>query len=153
MLESISLKSQGDRILTLTEATWSDYEQLIVSHPHYLISYLNRIVTIVAPGRNHERIATVISTLVNAYCRKYQIPYYTLGSKDIKKQYVAGKQPDASYCFFTEKETQDLAIEINYTSGSIEDLEKYRILEVAEVWIWQENALKFYSRYLAIFKS
>ncbi|MEM7591666.1 MAG: Uma2 family endonuclease [Cyanobacteria bacterium P01_A01_bin.83] len=144
MLELISLKSQGDRILTLTEATWEDYEQLIVSHPHYLISYLNQIVTIVAPGRNHERIATVISTLVNAYCRKYQIPYYTLGSKDIKKQYVAGKQPDTSYCFFTEKETQDLAIEVNYTSGSIDDLEKYRILEVAEVWIWQENSLKFY---------
>ena len=91
MLELISLKSQGDRILTLTEATWSDYEQLVVAHPHYLVSYLNRIITIVAPGRNHERIATVISTLINAYCRKYQIPYYTLGSKDIKKQYFISK--------------------------------------------------------------
>lgn len=144
MLEQISLKSQGDRILTLTDATWDDYESLSASHPHYLISYLDRVITIVAPGRNHERIATIISTLINAYCRKYQIPYYTLGSKDIKKQYRAAKQPDASYCFYTEKVTQDLAIEVNYTSGSLNDLEKYRILGVGEVWIWQENSLKFY---------
>ena len=144
MLEQISLKSQGDRILTLTDATWDDYESLSASHPQYLVSYLDRVITVVSPGRNHERIATIISMLVNAYCRKYQIPYYTLGSKDIKKQYLAGKQPDASYCFYTEKETQDLAIEVNYTSGNLNDLEKYRVLEVDEVWIWQENSLKFY---------
>ena len=97
-----------------------------------------------SPSRNHERIATVITLLVNAYCRKYQIPYFTLGSKDIKRQFVAGKQPDASYCFNTEKDTPDLAIEVNYTSGSINDLEKYRLLSVPEVWIWQNNALTFY---------
>ncbi|MBE9047764.1 Uma2 family endonuclease [Pleurocapsales cyanobacterium LEGE 10410] len=144
MLELITLKSEGDRVLTLTDTSWEDYEQLADSNPNYLVSYIDQIITIVAPGRNHERIATVISTLINAYCRKYQIPYYTMGSKDIKREYVAGKQPDASYCFGREKETQDLAIEVNYTSGSINDLEKYRILKVPEVWIWQKDSLKFY---------
>ena len=144
MLEQISLKSQGDRILTLTDATCDDYESLTASHPHYLISYLDRVITVVAPGRNYERIATIISTLINAYCRKHQLPYYTSGSKDLKKQYRAAKQPDAFYCFYTEKVTQDLAIEVNYTSGSLNNLEKYRILGVGEVWIWQENSLKFY---------
>ena len=153
MFEQLILESTGDRILVLTEKTWEDYQKISCSNSTNLVSYLNNVITIVSPSRNHERIATVITLLVNAYCRKYQIPYFTLGSKDIKKQSVVGKQPDASYCFDTEKDTPDLAIEVNYTSGSIDDLEKYRLLGIKEVWIWQNNALTFYhkkdDRYLA----
>ena len=63
----------------------------MVDYPDYRLSYLNKTVQMVFPGRNHERIATVITTLVNAYCRKYSIPYYTLGNKDIEKKFIVGK--------------------------------------------------------------
>ena len=98
--------SPSDRILVLTEKTWTDYERLISDDSNYRISYLNNVINIVSPNRNHERIAAIITILINAYCRKYQIPYFALGSADIKKQFVVGKQPDASYCFQTEKAKQ-----------------------------------------------
>ena len=134
----------SDRILVLTEQTWIDYEKLIADNEDFRISYFNRVISILSPSRNHERIAQTISILINAYCRKYQIPYFALGSKDIKKQFIAGKQPDASYCFYTEKEFPDLAVEVNFTSGSLNDLEKYKLLGIPEVWVWQDNFITFY---------
>ncbi|MGV2827666.1 Uma2 family endonuclease [Myxosarcina sp. GI1(2024)] len=144
MLIELDIETTGDRIITLPETTWEEYERLLSRESPYLISYLKNSITIVSPGRNHERIAKTIGILVQAYCRKYRIPYFALGSKDIKRIFVAGKQPDESYCFGSEKDIPDLAIEVNYTSGSLEDLEKYRLLEVPEVWMWQSNQLKFF---------
>ena len=137
-------RDRSDRILVLTKKTWTDYEQIIENNPNCCISYLNNVIKIVYPSRNHKRIATTIGILINAYCRKHQIPYFALGSSDIKKPFVAGKQPDASYCFKIEKNTPDLAIEVDYTSGGINDLESYKLLNVPEVWIYHNNAIAFY---------
>lgn len=145
MLEELKIGlTCGDRILILTEMSWSDYERLATDNSENRISYLNNIVTIVSPSRNHERITQTIAILINAYCRKYKIPYFALGSKDIRQKFVAGKQPDASYCFLKEKEPPDLAVEVNYTSGSLNDLEKYQLLDVPEVWVWQNDIVTFY---------
>ena len=144
MLLDLDIKTEGDRILVITESSWENYKLLLDSESSYLISYLDNEITIVAPGRNHERIAETIRILIQAYCRKYLLPYYALGSKDIKRKFVVGKQPDASYCFDVEKDIPDLAIEVNYSSGSINDLEKYRRLEVSEVLLWQTDRLHFF---------
>ncbi|MGB5633290.1 MAG: Uma2 family endonuclease [Waterburya sp.] len=151
--------TQSDQILILPGLTWEDYEQLISQDSNYLISYFKNKIIIVSPTRNHERLAEIIHDLINAYCRKYSVKYWALGSEDIKKEPVVGKQPDKSYCFETLKDsdTRDLAIEVNYTSGSIADLEKYKALEVREVWFWEKNQINFYwledDNYLLISKS
>lgn len=142
-LKELTFKER-DRILTLTEVSWSDYLKLASEYPRYRISYSKNVIHIVSPGRNHERIAQTISILINAYCRKYKIPYFAFGTEDIKLESVVGKQPDASYCLRHEKPIPDLAVEVNYTSGSINDLEKYRLLGVKEVWMWQNGIVTFY---------
>ena len=39
----------------------------------------------------------------------------------------------------------DIAVEVNQTSGSINDLEKYKRLGIPEVWSWDKNdKLEFY---------
>ena len=152
---------QSDRILTLPQTTWEEYERLSEdSNSSYKISYFNNEITIVSPSRNHEVIAQIINLLVITFCRKYQISYFNLGSADIKKQFVAVKQPDNSYCFKSKKDIPDLAVEVIFCgetprrrktqgnahqdSGSIDDLEKYKLLGVPEVWIWQNNQITFY---------
>ena len=77
-----------DRILTIPEATWSEYETLKSLNRRELISFSNNTITMHhsksakslkgtmahmrrAPGTNHERIAEAIRTVVAAYCRKY----------------------------------------------------------------------------------
>jgi Uma2 family endonuclease len=68
-----------------------------------------------------------------------------MGSSTIKKQLKqAGVEPDECYCIGEKKNIPDLTIEVNITSGSIDKLEIYRRLEVAEVWIWQFNRLRLY---------
>ena len=137
---------QEDQVLILTGATWDDYEAMSsTEYDHYLISYLNGQITIMSPGRNHERIAQIIGVLILAYCEKYNIPCFLFGSTRLKEEGKEGKEPDNGYAFFTDKDNPDLAIEVNFTSGSINDLTKYKYLKVPEVWIWQNNEIKFYA--------
>ena len=135
----------GDQVLTLTNTTWEDYKKLdSPEYNHYLCSYLDNEITIMSPGRNHERISELIGILINSYCLEFDIPYYPFGSTRLQKEGLEGKEPDKAYAFNTDKDTPDLAVEINFTSGSIKDLTKYNYLKVKEVWIWQNQELRFY---------
>lgn len=83
---------------------------------------------------NRERIAEIISGLVKAYCRKYDLLYFPRGSatdKGLARMYAHQE-----------------------SSGGVSDLEKYKYLEVPEAWIWQNKKIEFYqlvnSNYTAI---
>jgi Uma2 family endonuclease len=151
--------TQSDQILSLSNMSWSDYEKLTGDEYFgYHVSYLNGVITIVSPSRNHEIIERTISLLINAYCRTYHIIYFQTGSTTLKHPPLAGKEPDTSYCFETLKDIPDLAVEVIYSSGSIGDsLARYKYLKVKEVWFWQNHEMKFYqlidSDYVAIEKS
>lgn len=148
--------SLQDQTLTLSGMTWEDYEQLTQDNrSSYRISYLNRVITIVSPSQNHEVIERVISILINAYCRKYRLIYFPMGSTTLKNPPLAGKEPDTSYSFGTKKSVPDLGVEVIYRSGNIRDsLTKYKYLGVKEVWFWQNNEITFYflmnSKYVEI---
>ena len=136
--------AQSDRTLSLSGMTWSDYEQLIEEKTNYRVSYLDGIITIVSPSRNHEVIERVISILINAYCRQFNLLYFPMGSTTLKNPSTVGKEPDTSYAFGTNKPIPDLAVEVVFSSGSINELQKYKYLGVNEVWFWQNEQIKFY---------
>ena len=134
----------SDQTLSLAGMTWDDYEKLTQEDYGYRISYCNGVITIVSPSKNHERIAEVINGLIKTYCRKYNLPYFPMGSTTLKNPPLAGKEPDHSFAFETDKSIPDLAVEVTYTSGSIIDLEKYKYLELKEVWFWNNQEINFY---------
>ncbi len=140
----VNRASRADQILSLTEMTWDDYEKLTKECLGYRISYLNGTITIVSPSKNHERIAEIINGLIKTYCRKYDIVYFPMGSTTLKNPPLAGKEPDHSFAFETDKSLPDLAVEVTYTSGSVADLEKYKYLGIKEVWLWRNSEIKFY---------
>lgn len=146
--------SQSDQILSLSNMSWSDYERLVETEEGYRASYLNGVITIVSPSRSHERIAEIINGLIKTYCRKYNLVYFPMGSTTLKNPPLAGKEPDHSFAFETDKSLPDLAVEVTYTSGGIADLEKYQYLGVQEVWLWKNNEIMFYrlvdSKYVEI---
>lgn len=145
LTEKLNQIGKSDRLITITDATWSDYEELdSPEYDRYLISYLNNEITIMSPGRNHERIAELIGILIEAYCEKKDIRYFPFGSTRLKKEKKEGKEADTGYAFVTDKEYPDLAVEVNFTSGSINDLTKYQYLKIQEVWLWQNREIKFY---------
>jgi Uma2 family endonuclease len=98
-----------------------------------------------SPSLNHEVIKEFIGILIVGYCEKFEIDYYPMGSTTQKrKDKLAAKEPDISYFFGESKQLPDLAIEVVFTSGNKNDLEKYRRLEVQEVWFWIEDNLEVY---------
>lgn len=138
--------SQSDQILSLSNMNWSDYERLTSQeYLGYRVSYYDSVITIVSPSLNHETISEVISGLIKAYCREYNLLYFPMGSTTLKNPPKSGKEPDTSYAFETKKTTPDLAVEVIYSSGDISDsLTKYKYLNVPEVWFWQSNKMYFY---------
>jgi Uma2 family endonuclease len=133
-----------DQTLSLTGMTWDDYEKITQFESNYRASYFDGVITIVSPSLNHEKIAEIINGLVKAYCRKYNLLYFPMGSTTLKNPFTAGKEPDHSFSLEVEKKIPDLAIEVVFSSGSVRDLEKYKYLRVSEVWIWQNEEIKFY---------
>lgn len=133
-----------DQTLSLTGMTWDDFEKITRFESNYRVSYFDGVITIVSPSLNHEKIAEVINGLVKAYCRKYNLLYFPMGSTTLKNPFTVGKEPDHSFGLEVEKKIPDLAIEVVFSSGSVRDLEKYKYLRVSEVWIWQNEEIKFY---------
>lgn len=139
----------GDDLYIFSNVTWSEYEDLLENIGDISwcrISYLNGSLEIMAPGRNHERIKEFTGSLITTYCDHNEIDYFPFGSTTLKnKKAKVGKEPDTSYAIGIDKEIPDIALEVNQTSGNINDLEKYKILGIPEVWIWDKNDnLEFY---------
>jgi Uma2 family endonuclease len=139
-----NLYEDKDKTITLADISWNDYLELSEQNPEYRFSYYKNIITIISPSKNHERIKKTIAILLETYCRLNQIKFFAFGSSDIKKPPEAAKQPDESYCFETEKNFPDLAIEVVFSSGGIKDLEKYKALGIKEVWFWENNQIEIY---------
>lgn len=141
-----------DHIVRLDGASWQDYERLLAirgerSAPR--ITYLEGAIEIMAPGRNHENIKSLLGRLVEVWCLEYGVRFTTLGSWTLKDQMVErGAEPDECYVFGEASEDEqrpDLAIEVVWTSERIDKLEVYRKLGVREVWYWRKGTLQPYA--------
>ena len=143
---------KSDRITTITNTTWAEYISLDL--PSKRVSFRNGVITIVSPGRNHELIGDYIRAIIWTYCRKNNLALFSYNQTTLKEEGKEGKEPDVAYCFEIDKDKPDLAVEINLTSGSIDDLTKYQYLKITEVWLWENNKIRFFvyrdSRYLEL---
>ena len=135
-----------DRTLSFSGMNWQDYEKFNqVEYWGYRTSFLDGIITLMSPSQNHETIKDFIFLLVVTYCDAFDVDYYPTGSTTFKdKNQQVGKEPDTSFCFDNLKEVPDLAIEVVFSSGGVDDLKKYKRLGVKEVWFWIKNELEIY---------
>jgi Uma2 family endonuclease len=131
----------ADQRIVLSGVPWSHYEALLAvrgnaSVPR--ISYLDGAMELVSPTREHERLKSVIGRLIEVYAETRAIELSAYGGWTLKDPArEAGAEPDECFVFGAEeKERPDLALEVVWTSGGIDKLEKYRRLGVPEVWFW-----------------
>ena len=133
---------------TTSSVSWQIYEALLAkleNNSHYRITYLDGVLEIVSPSARHEKLKKRLATLIEFYLIRKRIQHTPMGSTTIRnKLKEAGAEPDECYCIGEEKNIPDLAIEVIITSGSIDKLETYRRLGVAEIWLWEINRLKLY---------
>ncbi|MEM9275352.1 MAG: Uma2 family endonuclease [Cyanobacteria bacterium P01_F01_bin.143] len=140
---------KGDDLYLFSNVSWSEYENLLTDLGDISwcrIAYLDGLLEIMAPGRKHETIKELTGMLIVAYCDEKEIDYFSFGSKTLKnEESQVGKEPDTSYAIELDKKFPDIAVEVNQSSGSINDLEKYQRLGIKEVWVWDKNDnLEFY---------
>ncbi len=128
--------------------SWQEYEAVLAKigdRAGYRVSYLDGVLTIMAPSRRHESGKTRIGTLLEIYFLEREIEYFPMGSTTLRRAVQrGGTEPDESYCLGAEREFPDLAIEVVITSGGVNRLEIYQRLGVREVWFWQHDTFTIY---------
>ena len=140
---------QGSEVRYITDkVSWEYYETLLTQlgdSLEFRLTYLDGILEVMSPSRNHERIKTLIGDLLLIYFLETDTEYYPTGSMTLRNpEQRGGTEPDESYCIGSNKEIPDLAIEVVITSGGINRLEVYQRLGVREVWFWQNNRFLVY---------
>ena len=139
---------ETDTLFSLSNVSWLQYETLLnkLNNTATLrIKYLEGVLTIMSPSRNHEMLKKRIAILLEIYLTENNINYYPTGSTTFRKEEKrGGLEPDESYCFNELKEYPDLAIEVIFTSGSVDSLKIYQKLGIKEVWFWQNEQLFIY---------
>jgi Uma2 family endonuclease len=113
---------------------------------------------IMSPSREHERIGRLIGRIIETYTEELEIPISTAASTTLKSQLKqCGLEPDESYYIANEAQVRelddidlsvnpppDLAIEVDITTSSLNQLGIYSALGVPEVWICDGKQLKIY---------
>ena len=122
-----------------------DLEKWLEDTPGLRIVYLDRKIELMTLGETCESTKGVLRFLLEVYFVEKGIRFFPVGSmtqRDKTQSYSF--EPDESYYLGEKKNRPDLAIEVIITSGNINKLEKYRRVEIPEVWFWQNNQLFLY---------
>lgn len=157
-LQSVKL-SPGSHLL-VEGVTWEQYEALLLEMGEDRrvprINYCDGILEMMSPLPAHERPHRISGYIVTAILDAQDRPWEDFGSTTYKKPKRAGLEPDT--CFYVDDTTvqarsmvrvdlevdppPDLAIEADATSKTT--LDAYQVMEVPEVWIYDNGRLEIY---------
>jgi Uma2 family endonuclease len=127
--------------------TWEQFKFIqkgFEGSPGVRLFYYDGAIEIVMPGREHEIFASIIGYLVTTFLTEKGIFFQPTRSMTQEKEGVVSAQADESYCIGSVKSIPDLSIEVVFTSGGTNKLERYKALGVPEVWFWEDGLLKLY---------
>ncbi len=134
---------QGD-IHTLQQGrTWEQFKHLQKGFENtrgVRLFYYKGTIEILMPGEAHELFKSIIGFLIETFLFHRAIEFKPTGSMTQEKTGIASADADESY----EIDGFKLAIAVNFTSGDITKLERYQVLGVQEVWIWEDGVLTVY---------
>ncbi|WP_298918436.1 Uma2 family endonuclease [uncultured Nostoc sp.] len=127
--------------------TWEQFKAIQASFenvPGVRLFYCEGILEIVSIGKPHEAIKCLIGLLLGQYFVEQGIEFFPSGSFSQVIPKIVEYQADLSYCFGTDKPVPDLCIEVVITSGSPIKLQKYKLMQVPEVWFWEDGTFEVY---------
>ncbi|MCX5741357.1 MAG: Uma2 family endonuclease [Proteobacteria bacterium] len=143
----MSIEPRADRVV-MQGVTWDRFESYLAERGDAgpRVTYLEGMLELVSPSRDHETIKKRFAEVVEAYLDHLGIEWEGVGSWLLKRAPAqAGLEPDECYLLGdVTKDRPDLAIEVVWTSGGIDKLEVYRRLGIAEVWFWIEGSVAVY---------
>lgn len=128
--------------------TWREFKAVeqLLDRPGYRLSFLDGVLEIRRmPGEPHETVKKRIAALLELYLLMAGFDFTPTGSMTLESEGVAVKrEADKSYKLAPGRTNPDLAIEVVFTSGGINNLEIYKRLKIKEVWFWEDGVLDLY---------
>ncbi|MEG5056517.1 Uma2 family endonuclease [Microcoleus sp. A2-C5] len=139
------------RLFLPLSMTWEQFKALdsLLEYTRSVrLSYLDGYVEIMTLSPAHETIKCLLALLLGQFFLERDISFRPTGSATLQGETKgSSKEPDLSYYFGEDRrqrETPDLAIEVVFTSGTINKLEYYRRFNIAEVWFWENGVFSLY---------
>jgi hypothetical protein len=132
----------ADRVIRVSGG-WEQFEFIQQGFEHHRgvrLSYFNGTIEIFMPGRAHEVFKKIIAILIEAFLLDREIEFEATGGMTQKIQGFVAVEADESY----EIGDLKLAIEVNFSNGGVAKLQLYKVLEVNEVWFWEDGVLDIY---------
>jgi Uma2 family endonuclease len=131
--------------------TWEQFkalDSLLEYSRSVRLSYLDGYVEIMTLSPEHETTKCLLAGMLMIFFVEKDLSFRPTGSATLQGETKgSSKEPDLSYYFGEdrrERETPDLAIEVIFTSGTINKLEYYRRFNIAEVWFWEDGVFSLY---------
>ncbi len=151
----------GEERTLLQNISWSLYENLLTEIGDAgtaRLSYYRGNLEFMTPLPSHENYNRQIDRAIVVLVEELDLDYNLFGSMTIKRPDLeSGKEPDSCYYIanepavrgknkfdFTQDPPPDLAVEIDITSSSLNQLALYATLGVAELWRYDGKDLIFY---------
>ncbi len=128
--------------------TWREFKAVeqLLDRPGYRLSFLDGVLEIkLMPGEPHETVKERIGALLELYLLMAGFDFTPTGSMTLESETGKVKrEADKSYKLAPGRRLPDLAIEIVFSSGGINQLEAYKRLKIKEVWFWEDGLLEVY---------
>jgi Uma2 family endonuclease len=157
----LTVINRGEERTLLQNISWQLYENLLTEigdDCKARLSYYQGNLELMSPLFEHENYNRQIERASAVIAEELDRNHNVFGSMTIKRpDLAAGKEPDSCYYFanepavrgktkldFTQDPPPDLAVEIDITSSSLNQLALYATLGVGEVWRYDGSELIFY---------
>ncbi len=156
---SVATSSAESRVV-LTNISWSTFEAILAETDRRStrFTYDRGVLEIMSPSREHERLKRMLGRMVEGLTEELEIPISSASATTLKSQMKQkGVEPDESYYIAQEARVRgrddldlavdpppDLAIEVDITSSSIDQLGVYASLGVPEVWLCDGVRIQVY---------
>lgn len=134
---------KGDLRTVQQNRTWVQFKHLQQGFENargVRLSYLNGTIEILMPGTSHELFKSVIGFLIEMFLFHHEIEFKPTGSATQEIEGIVSAEADESY----EIQGFKLSIEVDFTNSSRSKLARYVVLEVDEVWVWEDGVLEVY---------
>ena len=137
-----------DQRLVHSRISWQQFQSIqtgFADSPGIRLYYYRGEVEILAVSQDHEIFSGLIALLLGIYLVEKEIEFSPTGSFTQEKPEEAAVQADQSYLIGkTSGAIPDLSIEVVFTSGNENKLNRYRTLGVSEVWFWEDGLFRLY---------
>jgi Uma2 family endonuclease len=134
---------RGDILTIYRDRTWSQFKHLQQGFENVRgirLSFYQGTIGILMPGKAHELFKSIIGILIETFLLDRGIEFTPTGSATQELPGTAALEADESY----EIGDLRLSIKVNFTSGDESKLDRYQILCINEVWLWEDGVLDAY---------